>query len=241
MISIVQNFICTKPERLEVLEKSVESFTNTFSDSNFYINYNSTINLDSVHNIYTKYVKPTQLHFYNDLTEDWALVTASLLNNVTTPYTIAVCEDMVVKGTKEKVDNCIREFIRNDFDYMLISKIHKYLQQQYIDGYTPYNTNKSPGYKKMKDGYFYLGKHAPHKRVSYDAMYKTDWYRERVIEFIQNKHTCTHDIPIRDIRKPNYYEGYYDFNNGMSRFEDMKCYIPDEPIILEVEIVKQNR
>ena len=61
---------------------------------------------------------------------------------------------------------------------MLISKIHKYLQQQYIDGYTPYNTNKSPGYKKMKDGYFYLGKHAPHKRVSYDAMYKTDWYNE---------------------------------------------------------------
>ena len=126
MISIVQNFICTKPERLEVLEKSVESFTNIFSDSNFYINYNSSINLDTVYNIYTKYVNPNQLHFYNDLTEDWALVTASLLNSVTTPYTIAVCEDMVVKGTKEKVDNCITEFIENDLDYMLISKIHKY-------------------------------------------------------------------------------------------------------------------
>ena len=32
-------------------------------------------------------------------------------------------------------------------------------------------------------------------------------------------------IPFTDIRQPNFYEGYYDFNNGMSRFEDMKCYI----------------
>ena len=59
---------------------------------------------------------------------DGDTIAASLLNNVTTPYTIAVCEDMVVKGTKEKVDNCIREFIRNDFDYMFQAQ---YLQYPY--------------------------------------------------------------------------------------------------------------
>jgi len=241
MISIVQNFICTKPERLTVLDDSVRTLTNSFPDSPFFVNYNSTINFDNVYDIYTKYVKQENLNFYNDLTDNWALVTASLLSNVTTPYTIALCEDIVVKSSKEKVKKCINEFIDNDFDYMLISKLHKYLQQEYIDGLTPYNSIQSPGYKKLKDGYFYLGKHAPHKRISYDAMYRTDWYNERILEFIQNHHNCTHDIPIRDIRKPNFYEGYYDFNNGMARFPDMKCYIPDEPILLEVELVKQNK
>ena len=36
-----------------------------------------------------------------------------------------------------------------------LSRIGKYIEQQYIDGYTPYNTIKSC-YKEMDYGYFYL-------------------------------------------------------------------------------------
>ena len=214
MISIVQNFICTKSERLQVLEDSVKSLSQTFPDSKFYVNYNTNLNFDEVYAIYKKYVTSGNLNFYNDISESWPHVTLALLNEVTTPYTLALCEDQVVKSSKDKVDRCINEFITGEFDWMLLCKIPQYLEQKYIDGYTPYNSTISPGYTKLKDGYSYLGKHAPHKRVAYDSLQRTDWYKDRVTEFIRNKDNCTHDIPIRDIRKPNFYEGYYDFANG---------------------------
>lgn len=240
-VSIVQNFICTMDERLKVLEDSVISLSNTFPDSEFVINYNSETNLDKVHSIYKNNVK--NLKFYNCLEPEWANVTLSLSNIVQTPYLMYLCEDMVVNSTKDKTVACVQEYIDNDFDYMLLCKLHKYLETQYIEGYCPYSflhPEKSPGYKKLKEGYFYLGKDAPHKRLSLDALYKTEWWKERLSEFILKGHKCTHDIPIRDIRKPNFYEGYYDFYNGMYRFADLTCYIPDEVIILEIENVKQN-
>ena len=156
-----------------------------------------------------------------------------------------LCEDMVVNSTKDKTIACVQEYIDGDFDYMLLCKLHKYLEPKYIKGHIPpthefLHSQESPGYKKLNEGYSYLGKDAPHKRLSIDALYKTEWWKERVAEFIQNGHKCTHDIPIRDVRKPNFYEGYYDFYNGMYRFADMRCYIPDEVIILEIENIKQN-
>jgi hypothetical protein len=238
MISIVQNFICTKPERLQVLQKQLPTIGKVFSDVEFFVNYNSTINLEEVYSLYKKHI--SKLNFYNDLSEEWAPVTLSLVNQVTTPYVIFLCEDTQIHVSKDQVYNRIYEFVELDYDYMLLTKLEKYLLQEYIDGYTPYNTNKSPGYKKLKYGYSYLGKHAPHKRLSTDAVYKTPWYRDRLTEFILNIDQCVHDIPIRDKRKPNCYEGYYDFNNGMARFAELKCYIPNEVIISEFDGVKQN-
>ena len=37
------------------------------------------------------------------------------------------------------------------------------------------------------------------------------------------------------------FDNFLDGVQHKADVEDMKCYIPDEPIILEVEIVKQNR
>lgn len=242
-VSIVQNFVCTMDERLKVLEDSIISLSNTFPDSEFFINYNSEVNLDKVYSIYKNNVK--NLNFYNCLEPEWADVTLSLSNAVQTPYLMYLCEDMVVNSTKDKTVACVQEYIDNNFDYMLLCKLHKYLEQKYIEGYIPpthrfLHPQESPGYKKLNEGYLYLGKDAPHKRLSLDALYKTEWWKERLSEFILKGHECTHDIPIRDIRKPNFYEGYYDFYNGMHRFADMTCYIPDEVIILEIENVKQN-
>ena len=227
MVSIVQNFICTKSERLEILKNNITKLGKVFKDFEFFVNYGSLINLDEVYKLYKDNVP--NLNFYNNLEEDWAAVTLSMATQISTPYTM-----------DNKIHKCINEYIDNNYDYLLFTKLHKYLQQEYINGYTPYNSNISPGYKKLKDGYFYLGQHAPHKRLSTDAVYKTDWYKERLQEFIEKRHLCNHDIPIKILSKPNYYEGYYDFDNGMARFKDLKCYIPDEVILLEYNTVKEN-
>ena len=238
MISIVQNFICTKDARLEIIENNISSLGDVFGEFEFFINYGTDINLDRVHSLYKQYIP--KLNFFNNLEKDWAKVTLALANEINTHYTIFLCEDMVVNTSKNKIYKCINEYIDNNYDYLLLTKLHKYLQQEYINGYTPYNSNTSPGYKKLKNGYFYLGQHAPHKRLSTDAVYRTDWYKERLQEFIEKRHLCNHDIPIKNLSKPNYYEGYYDFNNGMARFQDLKCYIPDEVILLEYNTIKEN-
>jgi len=238
MISIVQNFICTKPERLEILKEQLPIIGNVFNDVEFFVNYNTTINLDEIHSLYNQYIP--RLNFYNDLSEEWAPVTLALAKQVTTPYTIFLCEDTQIHVSKQQVYNRINEFIELDYDYLLLTKLEKYLRPEYVNGYTPYNHTTSPGYHKLEYGYSYLGKHAPHKRLSTDAVYKSKWYQDRLEEFILNIDQCKHHIPIRDKRKPNCYEGYYDFDNGMARFAELKCYIPNEVIISEFDGVKQN-
>lgn len=238
MVSIVQNFICTKQERLDVLEAQLPKIGHVFEDFEFYVNYNTKVNFEKVYSLYRKYIK--KLNFYNDLTQEWAPVTLSLVNEISTPYTIFLCEDTLINESKEEIHNCINESIELNCDYLLLTKLRKYLEPQYIEGYTPWTKITSPGYSPTKYGYTYLGKHAPHKRLSTDAMYRTTWYRERVEEFIRYGEECKHEIPIRDKRKPNFYEGYYDFSNGMARFADLKCYIPRTPIIEEFDEIKQN-
>lgn len=239
MISVVQNFVCTKDERLEVLKKELPKIGEVFGEYEFYVNYNAEQNADKVLELYKKHIP--KLNFYNDLTPEWAPTTLALANEVKTPYVVYLCEDTQIKASKEKIHACINEFIGIGGDYLLLTKLEKYLQKEYVEGYTPWSNAKSPGYTKVQHGYTYLGKHAPHKRLSTDAVYHIDWYKDRVAEFILNADRCQHDIPIRDKRKPNFYEGYYDFNNGMARFAEMKCYIPDEPIITEYDEIKQNK
>lgn len=239
MISIVQNFICTEEERFKVLEKELPKLGEVFHDCPFYVNYNTTVNLDRVYNLYKQHIN--KLEFFNNLEPEWATLTLALSEQVETPYLAYLCEDAQVHVSKEEIWTRINEFIKEECDYLLLTKLEKYLRPEYRLGSTLWNGIKAPAYNQLKYGYWYLGKFAPHKRISTDAIYRTEWYKERVKEFIVKGDSCLHEIPIKDKRKPNYYEGYYDFNNGTARFSDMKFYIPNYPIITEFDTVKQNR
>ena len=74
-----------------------------------------------------------------------------------------------------------------------------------------------------------------------EAVYRTDWFTDRVQEFLEKGDDCTHDIPWRKKMIPNFYEGYYDFKNGMARFPDMKCAMAKKNITKQWDEVKQNR
>ena len=238
MLSIVQNFVCTKSERLNVVHRNAVKLGNTFPNTDFFINYNSDINFESIKKSYLKNIP--KINLYNDLTKDWALVTLALMKEVQTPYVMYICEDMEVNCSDEEMWDTLNEFMSNDYDLCFLSKIGKYLDEQFINGYTPYNDIPSPGYKPLEHGYFYLGKHAPHKRVPVDAIFKTKWLIERLEEFLEHGEKCTHDIPFRKRHLPNFWEGYYDFHNGMRRFSDMKCHIPNKVIFKEFNNVKDK-
>ena len=238
MISIVQNFVCNHEERLEVIRRNTKKLGNVFSDYEFYVNFNSDKNLEEVRDLYLSDIP--KINFYNNLEKDWALVTLAMVNEIKTPYTIYLCEDIEVKSPKEDIDNFLKEMIDNNGDLGFFGKIDKYIQQQFVDGFTPFNIISSPGYKKMEHSYFYLGKHAPHKRVPVDSMFKTEWLKGALEEFLMYGESCTHDIPFRGRHLPNFYEGYYDFNNGMRRFANWKCFLPQKILFKEFDDVKDK-
>lgn len=239
MFSLVQNFICTHPSRLEVVKRNAMKLGDTFSNVDFYVNYNSdNENYQTIKDFYFDSIP--KLSFYNTLIKDWALLTLTLVKEVKTPFVMFICEDMEVNCSKKYMNKTLNEFFDNELDWMFLSKIGPYTQQKYIDGYTPYNIIKSPGYQKMDFGYFYLGKHAPHKRLSMDMMCRTEFFIETLEEFLVKGEQCMHEIPFRKKHLPNFYEGYYDFNNGMRRFADLKCYIPSEVIFKEFNDVKDK-
>ena len=108
MISIIQNFICTKDARLEIINNNISSLGDVFGEFEFFVNYGTNINLDKIHSLYKHHIP--KLNFFNNLEKDWAKVTLALANEINTPYTIFLCEDMVVNASKDKIHKCINAF-----------------------------------------------------------------------------------------------------------------------------------
>ena len=69
MISVVQNFICTIPERLEILKENLPKVGHIWGDYEFFVNFNDTVNLDEVHSLYKEHIP--KLNFYNSLEKDY--------------------------------------------------------------------------------------------------------------------------------------------------------------------------
>ena len=56
-VSVIGNFICTKENRLKVLRQQVPVMAEIFEDYDFYINYNTDINLDEVRKLFEDNIK----------------------------------------------------------------------------------------------------------------------------------------------------------------------------------------
>ena len=124
MITVVQNFICTIPERLELIRRNTPTIADVWGDYEFIINYNWEDNFEEVYSIYKENIP--KLSFYQNLEPDWALVTRALLNEVKTPYVLFINEDQELFLTKQDWKNIVDEaLVKNDVDYILMNKIEK--------------------------------------------------------------------------------------------------------------------
>ena len=122
MISVVQNFICTIPERLKILEENLPRVGEIWGDYQFHVNFNDEVNLNEVHTLYQKYIP--KLNFYNNLEKDWAAMMLSLLNEVNTEYSVNINEDQQFNLTVNDWNNLIQEtLVENNVDFLLINII----------------------------------------------------------------------------------------------------------------------
>ena len=237
MITVVQNFICTIPERLELIRRNTPTIADVWGDYEFIINYNWEDNFEEVYSIYKENIP--KLSFYQNLEPDWALVTRALLNEVKTPYVLFINEDQELFLTKQDWKNIW------DCDFLKIFLPEGYFPNSedpaskiVINNWGQY---PSPGYKEGEHVWFYDGKFAPHKRISTEAVYRTEFITDLIQEFLEKGDDCTHDIPWRKKNTSNFYEGYYDFHNGMARFPNLKCAIAKKNISKQWDEIKQNR
>tara|TARA_B100000780_G_C21030681_1_gene413259 strand:+ start:14 stop:826 length:813 start_codon:yes stop_codon:yes gene_type:complete len=249
MISVVQNFICTVPDRLKILEENLPIVGDVWGDYEFFVNFNDTVNLDEVHSLYKKYIP--KLNFYNNLEKDWAATMLSLLNEVKTPYSVNINEDQQFLLTKDEWQNVVDEaLVKHEVDFLLINKMDKYNKEPYVSGELELGSSivknywdkyPSDGYDDGEYVYFHSGKYSPYKRITPEGVQKTDWFKLRFEEFLEKGEDCKHDIPIRYRHVGNFFEGYWDFENGPFRFPDYKFAIPKKDLIVQYDTIKEQK
>jgi len=216
MISIVQNFICTQPERLDLIQREVPKMSKVFKDCDFFINYGILDNYFQVSDVYNDNVQ--KLNFFNNMTANWGEVTLELIEKVTTPYTLILCEDFEYRITNDDWNEIMDEVIEKDISYMPIGRLWKYTKKEYHSGY-----------EEGKKLWLYPASKSPGSSLSVDALYKTDTLKEHLIELIRYE---AHRFPLN---LPHHYEDIFHerHNNGVKKWgDDVLCAVPKEVILM---------
>jgi len=223
MISILQNFVCTKESRVKLLKTEVPKMSKVFSDFEFYINYNSSENFEEIYKIYEQSVE--KLNFYNNLEKNWGAVTLALVEQIKTPYTLIVCEDYEYRINKKKFNDIMKEVVQNDVGYLPIGRLWKYTRDEYLSGYR--NGDKL---------YYYDALNSPGSSLSVDAIYKTELFKEKLKDLLtyKSKNFATY--------LPHHFEDIFHEPNGVTKWgKNVLCAIPKEIIIMHEQTEREYR
>ena len=237
-VSIIGNFICTKKDRLEVLKKQVPVMGELFKDYNFYINYNTDINVKEVKKLFKDNIK--NLYFTNDLTKDWGKTTLDLVKKCKTSHVFYLLEDYVynynfnsdsiiidlndknvtevnINDRKIFWENMIKEsFVDGDISHMFLAKIKKYLPSSgFISDKNEYNEKKYT--------YTYLAKNSPTGVYSSSAIHDVNLFSS-----LLENYSSTHKLPT---------PGQFEENSEIMRsLNKLPCAIPKEQIVIQTHL-----
>tara|TARA_Y100000361_G_C11057290_1_gene288566 strand:- start:17 stop:685 length:669 start_codon:yes stop_codon:yes gene_type:complete len=221
MISVIQNFICTKKSRLKLLKEQMPKMSKVFSDCEFFVNYNHTENLNEVHKLYKDNVD--KLNFYNNLEQDWGAITLSMIKQTKTPYVLILCEDFEYRIDNTEFKKILKEVQKKNIGYMPLGRLWKYTRKEYINGYEQGNRL-----------YYYKAKNSPGSSLSVDALYKKELFVEKLEELLQyNSRRFSKSLP-------HHYEDIFHEPNGVTNWgEDVLCAIPKEIIIMHEQTERE--
>ena len=68
-LSVIQNFICTKPERLDMIKENLPKFAKAINPYPVIVNYDTDIYAKEIYDLYNKYIDNLMVNylFYNNL------------------------------------------------------------------------------------------------------------------------------------------------------------------------------
>ena len=195
MISLLQNFVVTKQDRLNTLKETLPDIAKYFNDINFYVNYNSKINFKEVYSLYEDNV--SDLTFYNDLTKDWGKIVQSMISEIDSKYIFIMPEDYILYNNDESYfNNLIEELNKYDCDHMIMHRI------EYVKNY---GTDEKYFHLYDEKDYLFLcnSDKYPTSSLSSVAIYKKDFLNEYLTYYnAQPKNTR---FPLET---PNCYEWF---------------------------------
>ena len=217
MISIVQNFICTKESRLKLLEIEVPKMSEIFKDYEFFINYNTTEFLEEVYDIYNNSIE--KLNFYNNLEMNWGSIVLSMVNEITTPYIMTICEDYEYYIDYKDFKEIIDEMVKSDVSYMPIGRLWKYTEEKYCNIY-------DEGEKL----WYYTADKSPGSSFSVNGIYKRELFYEKLVDLISYN---SRRFPLN---VPHHFEDIFHEPNGVRLLgKEVLCAIPKEIIIQHMD------
>jgi|TARA_B100000029_G_scaffold4774_1_gene5419 hypothetical protein len=225
MISMLQNFVVTKQERLDTLKETLPDVAKFF-DIDFHVNYNSDINFKEVLSLYEDNVN--SLTFYNDLSDDWGKITQSMLSEIDTKYVFIMPEDFILScDDKDYFNSLIEELDRYDCEHMIMHR---------IDYVKNYGTDKKYFHLYDEKDYLFLcnSDKYPTSCLSSVAIYRKD-FLEQFLEFYNSQ-----EKPTRfSLATPNCYE-WFSYNKvaEYSRIGGVKnrlFAVPKESIVKHYE------
>ena len=253
-IAIVQNFVCTKDVRLDLIKDVVPKYAEIFDKGplkvNWYVNLNQEENIDKIHNIYKSSIKEENLNFYNNLEKDWGLVTYSMIKDLKEPYLIYMSEDFPCFTIDDEVyDKWLdkpgnpKDWGMNQEDWNKVISdtiLERKLDFVNLTKINLYGTKRYSGYKDESENcWFYEGKDSPTGRISGTGIFKTKFKIKLLQEFLQNRDSHIHRIPYPHKHMPNFNEGYWDGPRSIRKF-DIKCGIPKKVIMWHWDGIKED-
>ena len=197
MITMLQNFVVTKKERLDTLRETLPDIAKYF-DIDFHVNYNSNVNFKEVHSLYKDNID--NLTFYNDLSDDWGKIVQSMISEIKTKYIFIMPEDYILHyDNKEYFNSLIEELDKYDCDHMIIHRIEYFKKYGTDKKYFHLYDEKDSLFLCNSDKY-------PTSCMSSVAIYKKDFLEE----FLQHYNTQTKGTRF-PLATPNCYE-WFSFN-----------------------------
>jgi len=220
-VSIVQNFICTKDLRLDVLLENLPKMAKVFSDYSFYVNYNTNKNLDIIRELYEDNVK--NLKFYTDFDKNWGKITLNLVKQIKTPYVLYLTEDFVCHGDVLDWENIFNEALfENNVKHIFLAKIHKYLPGYWDPDpkFKPYVRSEHK-YEEGSHIWMWDSKNSPLKTYSTVAVHEKELFIKLLNDYIK----------IYSYKTPNDFESIH---QNLTMMKNMKCAIPKKIIIEQI-------
>ena len=220
MITVLQNFICTKKTRLNLIESELPVMGSVLKDYEFHVNYGTDIFVDEVKSIYKSNID--KLNFYNNLEPDWGAITLAMAQQVTSPYILVLCEDFEYCMDYEYFQGIMNEVTLSNVQYMPLGRLWKYSSRD------QYWNNYESGDKL----WLYKAIDSPGSSLSVDALYKTEIFVEKLTELQQY---ASHRFPLN---LPHHYENIFheDNNNGVRKLgKDVICAVPKKEILKHIQ------
>jgi len=172
-ISILQNFICTKKERLEMIKENLPNFAKVMNPFPVIVNYDTDIFAEEVYRVYNRHIE--NLHFRQNLGRDWGTTIQESLSYTNSPYIMYLCEDIIFNPelTREQFLRIFEEYKDSNCKHMLMGKVEKYRQRGWH--------NKSVRGNNL---WLFHSSESPYRNLSSDALFERDFFDNIVTDSI---------------------------------------------------------